>query len=100
MVATVFDTLRTEAQGAKGYSDYLALKKRICAMNDSVLHDDMRSTLSADIVAACGKEIGLSKSEIKKAFCFGGGGCPPPLGGGKRLRWSIRNRFVVGPTCL
>jgi len=69
----VFDTLRGEAQGAKGYSDYLALKKRICAMNDSVLHDDMRSTLAADIVAACGKEIGLSKSEIKKAFCFGGG---------------------------
>ena len=74
VVASVFDTLRTEAQGAKGYSDYLTLKKRICAMNDSVLHDDMRSTLAADIVAACGKEFGLSKSEIKKAFCFGGGG--------------------------
>lgn len=74
VVASVFDTLRGEAQGAKGYSDYLTLKKRICAMNDSVLHDDMRSTLAADIVAACGKEIGLSKSEIKKAFCFGGGG--------------------------
>ena len=74
VVASVFDTLRTEAQGAKGYSDYLALKKRIASMNDSVLHDDMRSTLAADIVAACGKEIGLSKSEIKKAFCFGGGG--------------------------
>jgi len=74
VVASVFDTLRGEAQGVKGYSDYLALKKRICAMNDSVLHDDMRSTLAADIVAACGKEIGLSKSEIKKAFCFGGGG--------------------------
>lgn len=73
VVASVFDTLRAEAQGAKGYSDYLALKKRICTMNDSVLHDDMRSTLAADIVAACGKEIGLSKSEIKKAFCFGGG---------------------------
>lgn len=74
VVASVFDTLRGEAQGAKGYSDYLTLKKRICAMNESVLHDDMRSTLAADIVAACGKEIGLSKSEIKKAFCFGGGG--------------------------
>lgn len=74
VVASVFDTLRIEAQGVKGYSDYLTLKKRICAMNDSVLHDDMRSTLAADIVAACGKEIGLSKSEIKKAFCFGGGG--------------------------
>lgn len=72
VVASTFDTLRSEAQGAKGYNDYLALKKRVCAMNDSVLHDDMRSTLAADIVAACGKEIGLSKSEIKKAFCFGG----------------------------
>lgn len=72
VVASVFDTLRGEAQATKGYSDYLTLKKRICAMNDSVLHDDMRSTLAADIVAACGKEIGLSKSEIKKAFCFGG----------------------------
>lgn len=72
VVASVFDTLRGEAQATKGYSDYLTLKKRICAMNDSVLHDDMRSTLAANIVAACGKEIGLSKSEIKKAFCFGG----------------------------
>ena len=72
VVASVFDTLRAEAQEAKGYSDYLALKKRICSMNDSALHDDMRSTLAADIVAACGKEIGLSKSEVKKAFCFGG----------------------------
>ena len=74
VVASVFDTLRVEAQGAKGYSDYLALKKRICAMNDSVLHDDMRSTLAADIVAACGKDLGLTKSEVKKAFCFDGGG--------------------------
>jgi hypothetical protein len=72
VVASVFDTLRAEAQEAKGYCDYLALKKRICSMNDSALHDDMRSTLAADIVAACGKEIGLSKSEVKKAFCFGG----------------------------
>lgn len=70
VVASVFDTLRAEAQAATGYSEYLALKKRVASMNDSVLHDDMRSTLAADIVAACGKEIGLSKSEIKKAFTF------------------------------
>ena len=72
VVATVFDTLRVEAQAVAGYSDYLALKKRICAMNESVLHDDMRSTLAADIIAACGKDLGLTKSEVKKAFCFGG----------------------------
>ena len=74
VVATVFDTLRVEAQAVAGYSDYLALKKRICAMNESVLHDDMRSTLAADIIAACGKDLGLTKSEVKKAFCFDGGG--------------------------
>ncbi len=74
VVATVFDTLRGEAQATKGYSDYLTLKKRICAMNDSVVHDDMRSTLAADIIAACGKDLGLTKSEVKKAFCFDGGG--------------------------
>lgn len=72
VVASVFDTLRAEAQAVAGYSDYLALKKRICAMNESVLHDDMRSTLAADIVAACGKDLGLTKAEVKKAFCFGG----------------------------
>jgi hypothetical protein len=43
-------------------------------MNESVLHDDMRSTLAADIIAACGKDLGLTKSEVKKAFCFDGGG--------------------------
>ena len=74
VVASVFDTLRVEAQAVAGYSDYLALKRRICAMNESVLHDDMRSTLAADIVAACGKDLGLTKAEIKKAFCFDGGG--------------------------
>ena len=74
VVASVFDTLRVEAQAVAGYSDYLALKRRICAMNESVLHDDMRSTLAADIVAACGKDLGLTKSEVKKAFCFDGGG--------------------------
>jgi hypothetical protein len=74
VVASVFDTLRVEAQSVTGYSDYLALKKRICAMNESVLHDDMRSTLAADIIAACGKDLGLTKSEVKKAFCFDGGG--------------------------
>ena len=74
VVASVFDTLRVEAQAVAGYSDYLALKKRICAINESVLHDDMRSTLAADIIAACGKDLGLTKSEVKKAFCFDGGG--------------------------
>ena len=74
VVASVFDTLRADAQAVTGYSDFVAFKSRIVAMNDSVLHDDMRAILAADVVAAAGKTLGLSKSEIKKAFCFGGGG--------------------------
>ena len=72
VVASVFDTLRAEAQSVTGYSDFVAFKSRIVAMNDSVLHDDMRAILAADVVAAAGKDLGLTKSEVKKAFCFGG----------------------------
>ena len=72
VVVSVFDNLRDEARAVADYSDYLALKKRVAAMNDSVLHDDMRSTLAADVLKVCGKTLGLTKSEIKKAFSFHG----------------------------
>lgn len=70
VVASVFDTLRADAAQITRYSDFVAFKSRIVAMNDSVLHDDMRAILAADVVAAAGKTLRLSKSEIKKAFTF------------------------------
>ena len=42
------------------------LKKRIVAMNDSVLHSDMRAVIANDLALGVGKELGITKAEIKK----------------------------------
>lgn len=74
VVASVFDTLRSEASTIAGYSEFVEFKKRIVGMNSTVLSDDMRAILANDVAMGGGKELGLTKAEIKKAFCFGGGG--------------------------
>ena len=68
VVATVFDTLRAEAAALVTSSDYMAFRERISAMSQSVLHDDMRAILANDVAGV--KGLGLSKSEVKKAFSF------------------------------
>ena len=68
VVASVFDTLRTEATALVTSSDYMAFRERISAMSQSVLHDDMRAILANDVAGV--KGLGLSKSEVKKAFSF------------------------------
>ena len=68
VVASVFDTLRTEAAALVTSSDYMAFRERISAMSQSVLHDDMRAILANDVAGV--KGLGLSKSEVKKAFSF------------------------------
>ena len=68
VVATAFDTLRAEAAALVTSSDYMAFRERISAMSQSVLHDDMRAILANDVAGV--KGLGLSKSEVKKAFSF------------------------------
>ena len=68
VVATAFDTLRAEATALVTSSDYMAFRERISAMSQSVLHDDMRAILANDVAGV--KGLGLSKSEVKKAFSF------------------------------
>jgi len=69
VVATVFDTLRSEAATIAGYSEFVEFKKRIVGMNGTVLSDDMRAILANDVaMGGGGKELGLTKAEIKKAF--------------------------------
>ena len=69
VVATVFDTLRSEAATITGYSEFVEFKKRIVGMNSTVLSDDMRAILANDVaMGGGGKELGLTKAEIKKAF--------------------------------
>lgn len=68
VVASVFDTLRAEATALVTSSDYMAFRERISAMSQSVLHDDMRAILANDVAGV--KGLGLSKSEVKKAFSF------------------------------
>ena len=69
VVATVFDTLRGEAATIAGYSEFVEFKKRIVGMNGTVLSDDMRAILANDVaMGGGGKELGLTKAEIKKAF--------------------------------
>ena len=68
VVASVFDTLRSEAATIAGYSEFVEFKKRIVSMNSTVLSDDMRAILANDVAGV--KGLGLSKSEVKKAFSF------------------------------
>ena len=71
VVASVFDTLRSEAATIAGYSEFVEFKKRIVGMNSTVLSDDMRAILANDVaMGGGGKELGLTKAEIKKAFSF------------------------------
>ena len=35
-------------------------------MNDSVLHSDMRAVIANDLALGVGKELGITKAEIKK----------------------------------
>lgn len=70
VVASVFDTLRAEAQAVDNYSAYCDFKTRISSMSNIALSDDMRAILANDLATNAGKSLGLTKSEIKKAFCF------------------------------
>jgi hypothetical protein len=69
VIASVFDTLRSEAATIAGYGEFVEFKKRIVGMNSTVLSDDMRAILANDVaMGGGGKELGLTKAEIKKAF--------------------------------
>ena len=35
-------------------------------MNDSVLHSDMRAVIANDLALGVGKELGITKAEIKR----------------------------------
>ena len=70
VVVSAFDTLRNDAQGLTDYGAYCDFKKRVNGMSNIVLSDDMRSILANDVAIGCGKQLGLTKAEIKKAFCF------------------------------
>lgn len=69
---SVFDELREDAKKVTDFSSYCDFKKRVVSLGDNVLHSDMRAILANDLAVSVGKEIGLTKAEIKKAFCFGG----------------------------
>ena len=68
VVVSVFDNLRDEAKRIVSMSEYCEFKKRIVAMNDSVLHSDMRAVIANDLALGVGKELGITKAEIKKAI--------------------------------
>ena len=68
VVVSVFDGLREEAKRIVSMSEYCEFKKRIVAMNDSVLHSDMRAVIANDLALGVGKELGITKAEIKKAI--------------------------------
>lgn len=68
VVVSVFDGLREEAKRIVSMSEYCEFKKRIVAMSGSVLHSDMRAVLANDLALGVGKELGITKAEIKKAI--------------------------------
>ena len=65
---SVFDELREDAKKVTDFSSYCDFKKRVVSLGDNVLHSDMRAILANDLAVSVGKEIGLTKAEIKKAF--------------------------------
>jgi len=65
---SVFDELREDAKKVTDFSSYCNFKKRVVSLGDNVLHSDMRAILANDLAVSVGKEIGLTKAEIKKAF--------------------------------
>jgi len=65
---SVFDELREDAKKVIDFSGYCDFKKRVVSLGDNVLHSDMRAILANDLAVSVGKEIGLTKAEIKKAF--------------------------------
>jgi hypothetical protein len=68
VIVSVFDGLRDEAKRIVSMSEYCDFKKRIVAMSGSVLHSDMRAVLANDLALGVGKELGITKAEIKKAI--------------------------------
>ena len=68
VIVSVFDGLRDEAKHIASMSEYCEFKKRIVAMSGSVLHSDMRAVLANDLALGVGKELGITKAEIKKAI--------------------------------
>lgn len=68
VIVSVFDGLREEAKHIASMSEYCEFKKRIVAMSGSVLHSDMRAVLANDLALGVGKELGITKAEIKKAI--------------------------------
>lgn len=49
-------------------SSYLALKDEVANTGRNVLTDDLRAMLADTVAKTAGKELGLNKTEIKKAF--------------------------------
>lgn len=68
VIVSVFDGLRDEAKRIVSMSEYCEFKKRIVAMSGSVLHSDMRAVIANDLALGVGKELGITKAEIKKAI--------------------------------
>ena len=63
-----FDAMLEDAGGVETLSDYTDYKERVAALPGELLQDDQRAMLAARIAAGFGKEVGITKGDIKKAL--------------------------------
>ena len=61
-------SLDEKAQLITDKADYIAFKDEVRATSKSVLPDDLRAMLADTVAKSVGKELGINKTEIKKAF--------------------------------
>jgi len=57
-----------KAQQIANKADYMAFKDEIKAIGKSVLPDDIRAMMADTVAKNIGKELGINRTEIKKAF--------------------------------
>lgn len=61
-------TLEEQAELVCDKESYLEFKDQVRAVTRTTLPDDLRAMLAATIVNRVGRDLGLSKTEVKKAF--------------------------------
>jgi hypothetical protein len=63
-----FEALLEGANSVETLDQYSDYKERVAAMSGAILQDDQRAMLAARIANGFGKEVGITKGDIKKAL--------------------------------
>ena len=62
------ESLEEKAEGVCDKHSYLSFRDEVSMIGKSLLSDDLRAMLAATVTARVGKDLGITKTEVKKAF--------------------------------